>query len=173
MSENFLNFRIHGPYFNKTIKRNVVDIVDNESKKITRTTYARFLMMKKIGRILTKEEHVDHKDENKNNDDINNLQILSILENTLKSRTINHQNGVTYVRYICPVCGKVQNVKVKTYNERTKNNRFPLCDSAACAGYISGQRRRGETPSNHILNEDYYVTYDDYVFNILIIGFFI
>lgn len=50
----------------------------------TTIAYARYLMSVKLGRILNDDETVDHIDNNKLNDDINNLQILSREDNIAK-----------------------------------------------------------------------------------------
>ena len=60
-------------------------ILFNNSKNRSSTQYARYLLSVKLGRYLANTETVDHIDGNKQNDDINNLQILSHKENTCKS----------------------------------------------------------------------------------------
>lgn len=53
----------------------------------THTTmlYSRWLMQQHLGRELGPLEHVDHKDEDKTNDSLSNLQILTPAENSRKS----------------------------------------------------------------------------------------
>lgn len=75
------------------------------------TTYARYLMSVKLGRFLTEEEHVDHKDEDKSNDDIDNLQILTPLQNVqknieFKSRQRKDAGLDVIVTVDCEGCGK-------------------------------------------------------------------
>lgn len=53
--------------------------------KRTTITKAKYLMSLKYGRILTKDEEVDHIDGDKLNDDISNLQVLTIKEHKEKS----------------------------------------------------------------------------------------
>ena len=57
--------------------------------------WARYKLEKKLGRPLRKNETVDHKDEDKTNDRITNLQILTRAENARKSAT-----GKALVAYI-------------------------------------------------------------------------
>ena len=73
-----------------------------EYDKIRRYTinYARLLMELHLNRYLTKEEIVDHIDENKINDSISNLQIITLAENTSKSNI--KYNPIK----ICDNCGK-------------------------------------------------------------------
>jgi len=70
----------------------------NSHKDRSSTQYARYLLAIKEGRFLTSDEHADHKDEDKTNDDINNLQILSILENNRKTHC------KPKIKCTCPVC---------------------------------------------------------------------
>jgi len=51
----------------------------------TTTAYARYLLAVKLGRFLTKDETVDHIDNDKTNDSIDNLQILSLRANVQKA----------------------------------------------------------------------------------------
>lgn len=62
---------------------------------------ARYLMSVKLGRKLTKNEQVGHINNDKSDDRIENLQILSIAENIKKS-----SKGRTTVELICGFCNK-------------------------------------------------------------------
>lgn len=84
---------------NKENRRNLV--LFNSSKDRTTVSYARYLMSVKMKRYLTKDEHVDHIDNNKKNDSIDNLQILTLAENNRKS-----SKGRKYVTLNCPICKK-------------------------------------------------------------------
>lgn len=63
-------------------RRNLI-LVDNFGR-LTTVSYARYLMAVKLGRFLTVDEFVDHKDEDKTNDTLRNLQILTRAENIAK-----------------------------------------------------------------------------------------
>jgi len=69
---------------------------------LTRTTItlAKYKLSVKLGRRLTSEEEVDHEDEDKTNDALGNLQILSKQENIAKS---NKRNILSY-EFECCVC---------------------------------------------------------------------
>ena len=55
-----------------------------------------------LKRYLTNQEHVDHIDNDKTNDSISNLQILTPKENNQKS----FLKGETLLDFICPICKK-------------------------------------------------------------------
>ena len=57
----------------------------NSSKDRSSCQYARYLKAVELGRYLTELEQVDHKDEDKTNDDLDNLQILTCVENNRKT----------------------------------------------------------------------------------------
>lgn len=72
----------------------------NSPKNRSSVSYARYLMSVKLGRFLTDEEQVDHIDNDKKNDDINNLRILSQKDNILHSATR------LILKKICCMCKK-------------------------------------------------------------------
>ena len=91
LEENFIKtinqlypeYKIYGPYPRKSDGR--MQLVLSKGKlKITKL-YAKFLMEAFLGRILSKEETIDHINENPLDDRIENLQILTREENTRKS----------------------------------------------------------------------------------------
>ena len=86
---------------------------------------ARYRMAVKLGRVLEKWEQVDHIDNDKTNDSIDNLQILTRLENNRKAAKYDGRDKKILV--ICPIC-KVP-FKVRRY--RLKDDNIPCC-SRAC-----------------------------------------
>lgn len=115
--------------------RRVVLLVRKDNTK-TSMSYARYLMCCHLNRFLKKEEHVDHIDNNKLNDCIENLQILSAKENNIKK---NSNLGIKLEEDIelnCPICGikfirPARNIKFKI-----KNGKNPTC-SRKCGGIYS------------------------------------
>lgn len=75
---------VEKPWFDriKGRRRCTVEYANGERR---RTNYARYLMQKHLGRRLKLSECVDHIDENKLNDKLSNLQVLSVAENNLKN----------------------------------------------------------------------------------------
>jgi len=70
--------------FHKKQGRYYAQLINKLDKTRTTITYAKYLLSIKLGRILSREEEVDHKDNNKLNDDIDNLHILSTEDNKQK-----------------------------------------------------------------------------------------
>lgn len=102
-------------------------ILWNSSDDRSSTSYARYLMTVKLGRWLDDAEHVDHKDDDKTNDVVENLQILSQQENNKKS-----SKNKTYYDFLCPVC--FTPFKLEARAAFNKNN--PTC-SRRCGGIKS------------------------------------
>ena len=100
------------------------------------TQYARYLLAVKLGRFLTEDETVDHIDGDKTNNSIDNLQILSIVDNIRKS-----QKKPDFI-CICPVCKKVfrrshNHPSVRGKEKKLKIERGELCCSRKCGGIFS------------------------------------
>ncbi len=99
----------------------------NSHKDRTSTQYARYLMAVRLGRFLTKKEHIDHIDNDKTNDDIDNLQILSLRENNIKT----HKKPD--VELNCPVCKKdFIRTRTQLRGRKHKINDNTICCSRRC-----------------------------------------
>lgn len=93
------------------------------------TQYARYLLAVKLGRYLTKDETVDHHDEDKTNDDISNLKLLSNIDNIRKS------SCKPPFELICPVCSvhfERTHTQLRGRLDRARNN--DICCSRQCGG---------------------------------------
>lgn len=86
-------------------RRNVV-LKEKVTNRITSTSLARYRMSVHMQRYLAKHEHVDHVNNDKTDDRIENLQILSQRDNARKyyKEVIG---GSNYVTAICPVCKSI------------------------------------------------------------------
>lgn len=89
-----------------------------------------------LGRFLLPEEHIDHIDEDKMNDVIDNLQILSLAANNKKSK----YKGVL-LSFVCPVC----NIEFKRPPNKVWNKENPTC-SRKCGGKKSHHTVTGLSP---------------------------
>jgi len=101
-------------------------ILFNNKKNRSSVSYARYLMACHLKRYLTLNEHVDHIDNDKTNDTIPNLQILTQAENSKKAA-----KGKTYRDFICPVCQKEFQLE-----SRQSHKNQPCC-SRKCGGIKS------------------------------------
>ena len=79
-------------------------ILYNSNEHRSSTAYARYKMAVSCGRYLLDTEHVDHIDHNKSNDELYNLQILSISDNNLKE---SKRRGKVVVEMICSYCDEL------------------------------------------------------------------
>lgn len=119
---------------NKENRRHIC-LVHKKDKSRTTISYARYLMSVSEKRILEKDEHVDHIDNDKTNDVLGNLQILSIIENNQKSREF-HNVKAKYIELICPVCGSKFERRFNNITTKIKNGKTPCC-SRKCGGIHS------------------------------------
>ena len=83
--------------------RKNICLVHKTNYSRTTISYARYLMSVKEKRKLLPEEQVDHIDEDKTNDIIYNLQILSKADNNRKSFIVRNKTR-KMVQLVCPNC---------------------------------------------------------------------
>jgi len=103
--------------------------VFSDGSKSTKS-YAKHLLEGKIGRTLLDHETADHIDEDKTNDDIDNLQVLTRIENALKSAKRK------WVSLVCKTCGKEFQRKPNYERRRVKKGKDgPFC-SHSCVGRL-------------------------------------
>lgn len=135
LKEPFLN-NYKAAYLNTNKEpRRVVLLVKKDGSK-TSMSYARYIMTCHLKRFLYKHEHVDHIDNNKLNDVIENLQILSPRENNIKSIKHSGRSKKPDVKLICPVC-KTEFVRpFHRVNFRIIKGVKPCC-SRKCGGIYS------------------------------------
>lgn len=104
-------------------------ILYNSHKNRSSVSLARYKMAVLLKRFLKDDEQVDHIDGNKYNDRINNLQILSPIENLRKSQATKR------IPLICPICKKEFIPKKNNFKIKDR------CCSRKC-GYIKGSTKR-------------------------------
>lgn len=108
--------------------RKRVDLFNSNTDRTT-VAYARYLMACQVGRYLTDEEEVDHIDQDNSNDELSNLQILSVEEHR-KKNSKEQTTGRTMVVLICDYCGtsferEKRNVKYsRSFCNRSCSGRF-------------------------------------------------
>jgi len=83
-------------------RQHVVLFNSNQNKSLI--SYARYLVCVKLGYILSSDFEVDHKDDDKTNDDINNLQVLTSKQNKLKQQYNYIMNEQVCYGFYCAYC---------------------------------------------------------------------
>lgn len=94
----------------------------------------RVVMENSINRLLTKSEVVHHKDENKKNNDLSNLELMERSEHN----RLHASTGRAMVELVCPNCGVVF---IKPKNQLS-NKQQPKC-SRKCNGQYSRKLQLG------------------------------
>jgi hypothetical protein len=102
-------------------------------------SYAKYLKSIELGRILSPAEEVDHKDEDKTNDDPNNLQVLTKTENIRKShehRTRTKEEEGFYTEITCanPNCTNL--IKLTPGKLKDRDNQRGCACSRECAASL-------------------------------------
>lgn len=120
--------KIYGPYKRKDGRSHII-LINN--KKRTTISYPRFLLEQHLQRKLLPTETVDHINNDFTDNRIENLQILTLIENNKKENILHPRKTYTF---ICPNCEKEatkweNNVK----NNLKKGKQGPFC-SRKCAG---------------------------------------
>lgn len=123
----FEAYKIYGPYLSLSENRRVICLIpiDGIGSRTT-ISYARYLVSIDIGELVDSDMVVDHIDNDSLNDDINNLQIITISENNKKDRVSELRN------FTCPVCGK----EFALSKQRSYGKINPAC-SRRCGGIKS------------------------------------
>lgn len=101
--EPFLDYDCYMNLHRK-MNRMQVCMINRTTKNRRTVLYAKYLICIKEGRILSPNEEVDHIDNDKTNDTLENLQIISGRENRKKQAT-----GRTMITLSCDGCGKLFN----------------------------------------------------------------
>lgn len=127
------DWRSHGKYISRDAKC-------TDGKWRTQLQH-RFVVEIRLGRPLSTDEHVHHRDENKTNNDPENLEVLSKADHCRE----HFGTGRTFVERDCSCCGTRFDVELKRSNEAKKRGRELFC-SRSCAsrdaGIASGAARR-------------------------------
>lgn len=120
---------------NKEPRRNVV--LYNSDKDRTTIAYAKYLMSVKLGRILESHEIVDHINDDKMDDRVDNYQIISNKDNLTKS-VIQKNKSRQYVEYECP-CGTIFERDRRNSNLIPCKSHMSCYCSKQCSGLFGGR----------------------------------
>lgn len=124
--------------FHKKEGRMMLVVILPDGKRTT-TSLARYKLSVKIGRKLYDYEFADHIDEDKTNDDINNLQILSRSENNKKHVRLSNKAS-KMICLTCPVCHCEFSRPPRSVNYKIKNGKKISC-SRRCGSILSHRNR--------------------------------
>lgn len=126
--------KIYGPYIRKDGRSHICIIHPNKRKQIK--SYPRYLLEQHLGRELTKEETVDHINNDFTDNRIENLQILTRAENARKEIQREHRKEKFYT-FICPNCNQEATKPLRDVKgNRKKQKAGPFC-SRKCAGQFT------------------------------------
>lgn len=124
----FFGYTLYGPVMDRVEGRRKVFLVHGDGSRTT-MTLARYRMCVHLGRKLEQSEEVDHKDEDRLNDDLSNLQILTRVQNLRKSAA---HKGRMMVTLKCPSCQKIFE-RGRSQTHLAKKGVFTAC-SRKCSG---------------------------------------
>lgn len=137
---------VSGPWLNQTTGRLHVTLykVVNYKHFQTTLTLARALMEVKLGRKLESYEEVDHIDEDRTNDSIDNLQLLSSTENVRKQHGYDNDTP-QHQELVCPKCSKKFVLPTRVIRARLKARKSnksvsDLCCSNNCSRNYNQKR---------------------------------
>ena len=108
----------------------LVPIDNTLGLKRTTVSRARYNLSVALGRKLEVWEQVDHKDNNKLNDDPSNLQILTVAENNRKAA---FAKGIKMVKLRCSSCGQIfYRTRRQSHLTPSRKQQYTAC-SRVCA----------------------------------------
>jgi hypothetical protein len=120
--------------------RRVVVLIKKDGTR-TSISYARYLMSCHLNRYLDKTEHVDHIDDDKLNDVIENLQILSVKDNNRKKNNSLQIKLEEPITLICPICNESFSRPARNIKHKLKAGKS-VCCSRRCGGKNSHKKIR-------------------------------
>lgn len=118
--------------------RRLVDLFNSDQDRTT-ISYARYLMTIKLGYEIPDNLVVDHKDDNKTNDDINNLQVVTEEYNRLKEQYRYIMTEQECYGYHCAYCETAFILTRREKDKREKSSKTGLafCSRSCSATYNS------------------------------------
>jgi len=123
----------------KKENRRMANLVNPITKRRTTLSYSRYLMSVHLGRVLEPQEHVDHINNDKLDDRVENFQILSQLENSRKFASLNQAE---VFELTCPVCGVIFSRSKQRAYQFIHFGRM-ICCSKKCGGIYTHRTPKG------------------------------
>lgn len=139
-SDDFISGNL---FFCNTSGRYRVNLIRADGTE-TSTNYARYLYTVHIGDYLPEGLHVDHINEDKTDDRLENLQLLTASENSIKAGRWRNENIVEYADLVCANCQKSFTVTIGELNRR--NDKYHRASNYFCSRECvsNGQRYSDE-----------------------------
>lgn len=124
--------KVYGPYKRQSDGRQVVVVIEDDGTSRT-ISYPKWLLEMQLGRRLDPDlETVDHIDSDKDNNNLDNLQILPREEHSA-----NDTRRVKPVKFNCAWCKKEFERSPRLVRDKARKNKAgPFC-SRKCAGQYS------------------------------------
>lgn len=126
--------KVYGPYTRKDGRQVVVLKTPGNVYDLQTVSYPKYLVEMYLGRYLSEGETVDHIDGNFNNNNLDNLRVVS-----RKEHCRSHVNQKEYHTKYCVICGK---------EFITRENSRITCGSPKCVGKCA--HLDGHNKGNHI-----------------------
>lgn len=136
LSDYFKKQGFHSAYlFTNNMGRRCVEIIHSQKKpngKVFKRfiSYAKYLWISHNNKEVPIGFEVDHINGDGKDDRIENLQVISKLENILKEKVQNDKIGKLSVELTCPVCGTVFTKRLALVRKCRKQ---PCCCSISCS----------------------------------------
>jgi len=111
------------------------------------TVQHRVIMEKHLGRLLKTDEIVHHKDGNGKNNDIQNLELMSLSQHGKLHAKPKH-----FIELTCAYCGIKFSIKLSHYKYRIKKGHIDFYHNRSCAGKMKNPPHK-ESYSSTIKNK--------------------
>ncbi len=136
-ARDFMKVFIDNVYTNRENRKFVV--YKDDDGNYHSMSYARYLVEQNLGRELLPSEDVHHKDGNKTNDILDNLEVVNSIEHRK-----HHAAKYTDTYEICAECGKMFLVTAKQHARKTSNSNrgHGKANEYFCSRHCSGKHNQ-------------------------------
>ena len=139
---------VSGPYLGKDGRKQITLTGNNKQKTIS---YPKALVEVHLNTRLGEDDTVDHKDRNKQNDDINNLAVIKRKEHCKLDAIYVKVDDMN-----CSICGKKFKPSANQHDTRSLSKAGPFC-SRSCSGLYGAQVQNGAPKLNRQkIHKEYY-----------------
>lgn len=145
LAKLYPGFKVYGPYLGDDGRRRVVFKETNDGVVTRQGTsfsmsYARAIMISIEGRILSPEEEVDHRDEDRSNDHPSNLRILSKDDHDIRSRISVSKNQSNRKLVTCPACLTAFMCPMYRIKAAETKGKKPCCSRSCSSRYYGSNQ---------------------------------